>query len=139
MRQIMMIRCQVLTTGMKRLNSIATSQTRAAHSSTGPQSENQGGLWKIFTSNAPAVGVLVAISGTAVYVQRAIDSSEKKLAIAEEKITMANLQAELKLKAEVAQAELRVAEKFLMYGYAEEYSSYQSKALPKKVKVFLLI
>ena len=163
MHSWMFRRSRVLTTGMKRLNSSAAPQPSA--------SEQQGGFWAGFTANAAAVGVystiLAATCGAAVCAQRAIDSTDKKLAVAEEKInsterTIKNVtdstdkklevaeqkikNAELRIKLaehktakEVAEAELRVAEKFLMYGYVEEYSSYQKKALPLKVKVFLIL
>ncbi len=145
------MRSRVLTTGMKRLNSSAAPQPSA--------SEKKGVFWAGFTANAAAVGVystiLAATCGAAVCAQRAIDSTDKKLAVAEEKIksvtdsTDKKLEvaeqkiknAELRIKLaehktakEVAEAELRVAEKFLMYGYVEEYSGYQKKALPLKVK-----
>ena len=110
----------VLTTGMKRLNSSAAPQPSA--------SEKQGGFWAGFTANAAAVGVystiLAVTCGAAVCAQRAIDSTDKKLEVAEQKIKNAELRiklAEHKTAKEVAEAELRVAEKFLMYGYVEEY------------------
>lgn len=138
-----MVRFRVLTTGMKRLKS---TQTTAAHPSAAPQSEYQGGLWGRFKESATAVGVyftiLLSCCGVAAYAQHSIDTTKAELKLAKEKIKTAEQKiktSEANTAKEVAKAELRVAEKFLMLGFVEEYSNYQQKFLPGKIKVFLIL
>ena len=107
------------------------------------------GFWDGFKNNAAAVGVyftlLVASCGSAVYAQRTVDQTKSDLALAEEKLKTSEKNLilykelfETKIEKEVAVAERRIADKFLMLGFAEEYVKYQSLVLPGKCKVLML-
>ena len=79
--------------------------------------------WDNFKDNAQAIGVLLAGMGSVFYLGGSYVVMAKNVQLSEER-----QKTELeKAKKEIEKAKRETAERFLMYGYAEEFKRYQKK------------
>ena len=89
----------------------------------GPMVEDQ--YWKSFQEHAQAIGVVLALFAATYYVGGSYIGLKKDIELvrlqAEKEIAVIRAQA----GKDVVQAKKETAERFLMYGYAEEFHRYQ--------------
>ena len=96
--------------------------------------ENQ--YWKSFQEHAQAIGVVLALFAATYYAGGSYISLKKEIELvrvqAEKDIEVIRAQAKrdiavtrVQAEKDIAQAKKETAERFLMYGYAEEFHRYQ--------------